>query len=629
MANVIIGTAGHIDHGKTTLIKALTGIETDRLKEEKKRGITIELGFAYFDLPSERRAGIVDVPGHEKFIKNMLAGISGIDLVLFIVAADEGIMPQTVEHLDILNILGVEQGIIVITKKDIVDSEMLELVEEEILETVQGTILENSEIISVSSTTGENLNELIQMIDLKTNEIKMHNQEAPFRMNIDRVFTLKGYGTVATGTLLEGKIQVNDEIEIYPLGIKTKARSIQVHGHASEVAYAGQRTAVNLPGVKVEDIHRGNILSLPGSLTETSIIDIKLKLLEHSKRILKHGSRVRFYHGTQELMGRLILFNQEEILPGDEVFSQLRFSKPMACKYGDKFVIRFYSPMETIGGGIIIDPKANKHRRYQQAVIEEMIIKEQGSLEQLVETFILSENNYAVNLKSIIMQFGESEDKIFEIIQILIDEEVIIELTKDNYVHREKLGQAGESVFQLLNQYHQTYPLVRGLNKEEIKSRLFKNETKAIFEMTLKYLFDQHDIKEENGKIALDGFEIVLNQKQQERIKRIETVFKDGGYKPPTYKSLDNTFSKEDYILMNLLIDEGVLIKINQDIIFEKNNYLSIKRVIIKYIEENGTLAVSDMKELIDTSRKYTVPLLEHFDQIKLTKRIDNHRVLL
>ena len=287
------------------------------MKEEKKRGITIELGFAYFDLPSGRRAGIVDVPGHEKFIKNMLAGISGIDLVLFIVAADEGIMPQTVEHLDILNILGVEQGIIVITKKDIVDSEMLELVEEEILETVQGTILENSEIISVSSTTGENLSELIQMIDQKTNEIKMHNQEAPFRMNIDRVFTLKGYGTVATGTLLEGKINVNDEIEIYPLGIKTKARSIQVHGLSSKVAYAGQRTAVNLPGVKVEDIHRGNILSLPGSLTETSIIDIKLKLLEHSKRVLKHGSRIRFYHGTQELIGRLILFNQEEILPGD------------------------------------------------------------------------------------------------------------------------------------------------------------------------------------------------------------------------------------------------------------------------------------------------------------------------
>ncbi len=628
MANVIIGTAGHIDHGKTTLIKALTGIETDRLKEEKKRGITIELGFAYFDLPSGRRAGIVDVPGHEKFIKNMLAGISGIDLVLFIVAADEGIMPQSVEHLDILNILGVEQGIVVITKKDIVDSEMLELVEEEILETIQGTILENSEIISVSSTTGENLDELIQMIDQKTNEIKMHNQEAPFRMNIDRVFTMKGYGTVATGTLLEGKIEVNDEIEIYPLGIRTKARSIQVHGNSSKTAYAGQRTAVNLPGVKVEDIHRGNILSLPGSLTETSIIDIKLKLLEHSKRVLKHGSRVRFYHGTQELMGRLILFNQEEIVPGDEVFSQLRFSKPMACKYGDKFVIRFYSPMETIGGGIIIDPKANKHRRYQQDVIEEMIIKEQGSLEQLVETFILSENEYSVNLKSIIKQFGESEDKIFETIQLLIDEDIIVELTKDNYVHREKLGQIGESVFQLLNQYHQSYPLVKGLNKEEIKSRLFKNEKKAIFEMILKTLVNQNDIKEVNGKIALNGFEIVLNQKQKTRIKSIENIFKDGGFKPPTLKSLDNIFSKEDIILTNLLIEEGILVKINQDIIFEKNNYFSIKRVIINYIEENGSITVGDMKELIDSSRKYTVPLLEHFDQIKITKRIDNHRVL-
>ncbi|MCD6436589.1 MAG: selenocysteine-specific translation elongation factor, partial [Clostridiales bacterium] len=370
MANVIIGTAGHIDHGKTTLIKALTGIETDRLKEEKKRGITIELGFAYFDLPSGRRAGIVDVPGHEKFIKNMLAGVSGIDLVLFIIAADEGIMPQTIEHFDILNVLGVKKGIIVLTKADMVDDAMLEFVTDEVKEFIEGTAFGNSQIIPVSAITGMNMSLLADTIDKETFSIAEHNDNAPFRLNVDRVFTMKGHGTVVTGTLLEGTISINEDIEIYPENIKTKARSIQVHGIIAEKAYAGQRTAINLSNLKKDDINRGDILAKPNSLTVTHIVDVRIKLLSHSKRELKHGSRVRFYHGTQEIIARLILLDREKIIPGDEVFAQLRLEKSTACKYGDKFVLRFYSPMETIGGGIILDSKAMKHKRYNSDIIE-------------------------------------------------------------------------------------------------------------------------------------------------------------------------------------------------------------------------------------------------------------------
>ena len=628
MANIIIGTAGHIDHGKTTLIKALTGIETDRLKEEKKRGITIELGFAYFDLPSGRRAGIVDVPGHEKFIKNMLAGVSGIDLVLFIVAADEGIMPQTVEHFDILNVLGVEKGIIALTKADMVDDEMLELVTDEVTEYIEGTAFENSPIIPVSAITGMNLNLLADTIDKETFSIKEHNDQAPFRLNVDRVFTMKGHGTVVTGTLLEGTVFVDDEIEIYPENIKTKARSIQVHGINTDKALAGQRTAINLSNIKKEDIQRGDVLAKPNSLTTTHIIDVTIKLLEHSKRELRHGSRVRFYHGTQEVIARLILLDREKITPGEEAFAQFRLEKPTACKYGDRFVLRFYSPMETIGGGTILDSKAVKHKRYNSSVIESMILIEKGSIDELIISMIEKEKNLFVSLTDIMKQIGESELIINEGLEKLVSENTILQLVENNYCHVEKIDELSEEIVIFLNKYHDKNPLKNGVNQEEIRSKFLSDIKKNQFDAMLNYFVVNGIVKSNNGTIALANFKIRLSKEQMIKKDEILKLFKESGLKPPTIKQLQSQYSKKDYELVGILMNEGSLIKINSEMIFEKDFYLLAKKDIISYIKENKLIRVKDLKDFMDISRKYSVPLLEHFDDIKVTKRVDDYRIL-
>jgi len=628
MANVIIGTAGHIDHGKTTLIKALTGIETDRLKEEKRRGITIELGFAYFDLPSNRRAGIIDVPGHEKFIKNMLAGATGIDLVLFVVAADEGVMPQTIEHLDILNILGVEKGIIVITKKDLVEEDILEMVKEEIRETVKETFLENSDIVAVSSTTGENLDILKQKIDEYTKKVKEHNIEASFRLNIDRVFTLKGHGTVVTGTLLEGEILKNENIVVYPSGKEVKVRSIQVHGQSVEKALAGQRTAINLVGIKKEELNRGDVLAKANSLKETKIVDIKLKLLKRSKRELKNFSRVRFYHGTKEIMARLILLNSNLVKPGEEVYAQLRLEESTALKYGDKFVIRFYSPMETIGGGIVLEPAANKHKRFNDEIIEQMMDKEKGSLDKLIETFVYTSEKLLLEKNEVMSKMNKNPIEIEEKLNLLIEEGILIKLGKDLLSHFERLRKIEEKVLIYVDDFHKKNQLKEGINKEEIKSKFFKDIKGNLFDLILDYYTSQNTIKMNNGLISLKNFKVELSDKQQDRKQDILNMFESGEFKPPTIKSLENVFSEEDFKLMNLLLQEGKLIRINSEIIYEINSYLKMKKEIIKYIEENGKISAGDLKELIDTSRKYSIPFLEHLDENKITKRIENYRIL-
>ena len=392
MKNVVIGTAGHIDHGKTTLIKALTGRETDTLDEEKKRGISINLGFTYFDLPNNRRAGIVDVPGHEKFIKNMLAGASGIDIVLLVVAADEGVMPQTVEHLDILSFLNIKNGIVVLTKSDTVDDEFRELVKEDICEKIKGTFLEDAEIIEVDSISKRGIDTLIEKIDKTTSisslilsifsidkmsdDIEDKNENSPARLNIDRVFSIKGFGTVITGTLIEGKISIEDDLVIYPQVLKTKIRSIQVHGENKDTAYAGQRTAINISNVKVDDIKRGDVLAAPNSLEESMMLDVKLSLVNHLDKGLKHWDRLRLYHGTREILCRAVPLDKELIESGESGYVQLRLEESIVSKKGDTFVVRRYSPMETIGGGVIIDPSPKKHKKFDEKVIEALKIKE-------------------------------------------------------------------------------------------------------------------------------------------------------------------------------------------------------------------------------------------------------------
>ena len=349
MKNIIIGTAGHIDHGKTTLIKALTGRDTDTLAEEKKRGISINLGFTYFDLPSSKRAGIVDVPGHEKFIKNMLAGAAGIDIVLFVVASDEGVMPQTIEHLDILSFLNIKKGIIVLTKSDTVDDEFKQLVKEDIREKTKGTFLDDADIVEVDSISKNGIDELIKKIDSISNDIEDKNEHSPARLNIDRVFSVKGFGTVVTGTLMEGKISIDDDLIVYPNQLKTKIRSIQVHGENVNTAYAGQRTAINISNIKVEELKRGDVLASPNSLEDSMMLDIKLSLVKHSNKSLKHWDRLRLYHGTREILCRVVPLDKEIVNPGESCYAQLRLEESIVAKKLDNIVLRNYSPLETIG----------------------------------------------------------------------------------------------------------------------------------------------------------------------------------------------------------------------------------------------------------------------------------------
>ena len=376
----IIGTAGHVDHGKTCLIKALTGIDTDRLKEEKKRGITIELGFAWMDFPGGERVGIVDVPGHEKFVRNMLAGVGGMDLVMLVVAADEGIMPQTVEHLDILSILGIRQGIIVITKTDLADPELVELVEEDIRELTEGTFLENAPVVPVSVYKNQGLDQLKKILYEMYQKLPDHKETRAFRLPVDRVFTLKGFGTVVTGTLLGGKIKKDQEAFLYPENVPVKIRSIQVHEQGVEAAHAGQRVALNLPDRKKEEISRGDVIAFKNSMYPSMMADVSLTVLRHTGRVVKNGSRVHIYHGTKELLGKVILLDREELKAGETCYAQLRLEEETVMEKGDRFVIRFYSPAETIGGGSILDACPRKHKRKDRKVLRNVGLKkmEQG-----------------------------------------------------------------------------------------------------------------------------------------------------------------------------------------------------------------------------------------------------------
>ncbi|MCT4565850.1 MAG: selenocysteine-specific translation elongation factor [Maledivibacter sp.] len=630
MKNIIIGTAGHIDHGKTTLIKALTGIETDRLKEEKKRGITIELGFAFFDLPNGKKAGIVDVPGHERFIKNMLAGVSGIDLVLLVIAADEGVMPQTQEHLDILSILDVEKGIIVLTKCDLVDDEWVKLVKEDLNERVKGTFLENAPVVPVSSIEGIGLDKLKEYITRYTEEVPEKNVSEPLRLPIDRVFTMSGFGTIVTGTLIEGTVDEKQALTIYPKGLEARVRNIQVHGNSVSKAYAGQRVAINLTGIKKEDISRGDILADEHTMKSTMIIDVKLNLLKSSNRKIEHWSRLRFYHGTKEILCRVALLDREELNPGESCYAQLRLEEETACKYNDRFVVRFYSPLETIGGGVVLDPNAVKHKRANEDVISELEAKSEGNKDTIIETALKKFSSEFPNIKFVSVQTGLSERIVEKAYEVFTKQKIAIEFSNGRYVHRDFIEQAEEQLTSFLSKFHKKHSLKPGVPKEEIRSRFFKNTKGKLFDEIMD-IYEKNDILKVFGDtVALKGFEVQLSKEQTALKDKILKIYKDDEFKPPVVKDVFKmvNIGEKDKAIIEVMLSMGLLIKVNEDILFETEAYNKAKKLLIDYFAENKDIALGDYRNILDTSRKYVVPLLEHFDSIKLTKRVGDKRVL-
>lgn len=626
MKNVIIGTAGHIDHGKTTLIKALTGRETDTLAEEKKRGISINLGFTYFDLPSNKRAGIVDVPGHEKFIKNMLAGASGLDMVLLVVAADEGVMPQTVEHMDILTFLNIKKGMIVLTKSDTVEEDFRELVKEDIREKVKWTFLEDAEIIEVDSISKKGLDNLINKIDKMTDEIEDKNLDTPARLNIDRVFSIKGFGTVVTGTLIEGKISIDDDLVIYPKELKTKIRSIQVHGEGVETAYAGQRTAINISNVKVEEINRGDVLASPHSLEEAMMLDVRLSVVKHTDAGLKHWDRLRLYHGTREILCRAVPLEVEEIMPGESGLVQLRLEESIVAKKGDKFVVRRYSPMETIGGGIVIDTNPRKHKRFDTNIIEALKIKEKGELSDILEAYLKNNSRNYPNIKEIMSYSGESEDNINKSLEKLIGQDKVI-CINNMYMHINQYNALKEKAESELQAYHKKFRLREGMLKEEVRSKVESKFKTRDFDVLLDLFINDDLIKVNGNFVSLKKFNVVFNEKQTKIKNEIEKILNNAGLNN-IYAIEDITNNKKEYeeVLESLI--GNTVVRIEDSYLMSSKVYNDAKEKLIKYLEENKEITLGDYRDLVNSSRKNCMIILEDFDRNKITKRVENKRVL-
>lgn len=620
MKNIIIGTAGHIDHGKTTLIKALTGKDTDRLKEEKLRGITTDLGFAYFDLPSGIRAGIIDVPGHEKFIKNMLAGAHGIDIVMLVIAADEGVMPQTKEHVDILSFLDIKAGIIVLTKCDLVEKDWLLIVEEDVRENLKGTFLENAPIVHVSSVTGEGLDILVNTLDELAQKVKERSSEGIFRLPVDRVFSIAGFGTVVTGTLISGKIKVGDKVMIYPKMIESRVRNLQVHERNVECAFAGQRTAINLANVKVEEIERGDVIAPPEAIIPSTMIDVKLSLLKEAKT-LKNRERIRFYTGASEVIGRAVLLDRDELHGGESCYAQIYLEDCVSVLRKDKFVIRTYSPMLTIGGGIILDPNPEKHKRFDIEVIETLSnIEKLGDefvIEKLVYESLLPLSEEEIKRKANVVDIGKFSLK--NLIKLKLEE-------KDYFYHREKYEEMCLRTKEILEDFHRKNPLKEGISKEELKNKLFGDIKSKLCDFIFELMEKEEIIKIKNQLVALKDFKVVLNEEQEKLKERIIKIYRDSKFEPPKLSELEGY--PEIIPMVEYLVNIGELVKLDEEIFLSKDNYEEAQNVLINYLKENKEITLAVYRDLLNTSRKYAMAILEYFDSIKLTKRIGDVRVL-
>ncbi|MFD3157608.1 selenocysteine-specific translation elongation factor [Haloimpatiens sp. FM7330] len=634
MKHIIVGTAGHIDHGKTTLIKALTGRETDSLKEEKDRGISINLGFTFFDLPSGKRAGIIDVPGHERFIKNMLAGISSIDVVILVIAADEGIMPQTREHFEILQLLNVKKGIIALTKCDLVDEEWIELVKEDIKNEFKDTFLEKAPIHAVSSKTKQGFDELIKEIDKVTNEVEAKDTEGHFRLPVDRVFSVSGFGTVVTGTLISGHVKVGEEVEIYPSKIKTRVRGLQVHEKPVEVAEAGQRCAINLANVKVSDINRGDVISKENVMEPSYMVDVKLHYLKSVERPLENRQRVRLHHGTNEILCRVVVLDKEVVNPGEDAYVQLRLEKQLSSQRNDRFVIRSYSPMHTIAGGIIIEPNAAKAKRFNEKYISELKVKESGEVGDILENTIKKLSNSFPELQSIIKAMGKNEGKIEQRLEELVQENKIIKLVsseKPLYVHEAFIDDRIAAAQNILEEFHLKYPLKVGMSKEEIKNKVFTKKLKQkVYDEILQIFIDKKEIEVHNLVISKYGFEVKYTEEQKQIKDKILSEYHKGKFAPPKYKELlEKEKDKNNFkMVFEALIDSGKLIKVDEEYMFLKECYEEAKQKIIEFIRKNESIDLAGARDMLGVSRKYAVMLLEKFDGEKITRRVENKRVL-
>ncbi|MFW5736769.1 MAG: selenocysteine-specific translation elongation factor [Halanaerobium sp.] len=635
--NIIIGTAGHIDHGKTTLIKALTGADTDRLKQEKERGISIELGFTSFELSNQQQVGIIDVPGHEKFIKNMLAGAAGVDLALLVVAADEGMMPQSKEHLAILDLLGVKHGIVALTKIDKVDAEWKELVIEDTREKLAGSFLEDAEIIPLSAVEKVGIDDLKAEINKIVEKISTKEIESNTYFPIDRVFTLKGFGTIVTGTLFRGIIEVEDQLELYPQSKKIRVRSLQVHNDQVPKAYPGQRVGINLSGIDKDELQRGDVLARVNSLFKTKYFEAKLKMLKDLGFVLKNGDQIRFHIGAKEIIGRVYIYEKKELFPGEEAYVLFSLEEEIAAYLGEKFVIRRYSPMNLIGGGriIIVDPPPRKKNEKQITGLLKEI--ETGDWLKRIEIFIHSKKFESVSLEYLLKKSSLQAAELKNILQKLKEDAKIVCLKEGSnslWIHIDKFAEVENEILDSLHSYHQNNHLEPGISKEELRSKISFNFDNQEFNKIIELLISKNLIKEKENHVSLSDFKITLSEAEKLLKDKIIEEFKSNLYSPPGVDKLKAELDIEESevekfnSLINYLISQQIIIRLNNEIIIHRQAVKNARELLKDYLADNKEIELGEFRDLIASSRKYALALLKKFEKDRLLKKQGDKRVL-
>lgn len=625
MANIVIGTAGHIDHGKTTLIKALTGIDTDTTKEEKKRGMSINLGFAYLNLPNQQRVGFVDVPGHEKFIKNMVAGLPGLNLILLVIDASEGIMPQTKEHIDILNLLGIHHFLIVLTKIDTIDAELKELVIEDIRDQLLHTPLEKAEIIETDAISGKGIKQLLKKIEAYTEQTSEQVSNGTPRLNIDRVFSVKGFGTVVTGTLLEGELTVGENCYLYPNKRKVRIRNLQVHENNVQKAYAGQRTAINLANITREEVTRGDVLSTADSLEESWMLDVKVSCLAGTDGGISLWDRVRVLIGTKEVMARTVPLGLDWIGPNEEGFLQLRLEEKVSVKEKDRFTLRSYSPMHTIAGGEVLNAVPKKHRRFKQAILESLKAKENGNLNSMIIDFMLNKKQPFTVEKELLTYLGVPLDQLSHSLEVLQDKSQIF-FTSCGFLLYERYQQLAGKAKKILEEYHKKYRLRDGMPLEEFRSKIRNGLTEKEVFVLIQLLKKFNVIKEQQKRLSVYDFQVQFNSYQQVAKQKIERYLKNSGYMPIKKEELALLDKNAEEVLEAL--DATSAVFLTHEYVLSGKIYQQAIQQIRTYINKNKKMTLADFRDMTNSSRKASMLILESIDKLGITKRVENYRIL-
>ncbi|MBU0493694.1 MAG: selenocysteine-specific translation elongation factor [Chloroflexi bacterium] len=629
----VIATAGHVDHGKSTLIKALTGIDPDRLPEEKEREMTIDLGFAWLTLPSGREMSIIDVPGHERFIKNMLAGVGSIDATLLVVAADEGPMPQTREHLDIIDLLGIQRGVVAITKLDLVDEDWLELVIEETREALAGTTLAQAPLVPVSAVSRAGLDDLLAALDDLIADTPLALDLGRPRLSVDRVFTVAGFGTVVTGTLLDGRLQVGQEVEIVPRGLKSRVRGLQTHQERLQTAAPGSRVAVNLGGLAVEDIARGDVVTSPGDIKSSRLIDVRLHVSDHVPWPVAHNEAVDAFIGAAEVPARVRVLGADALLPGETGWAQLRLAAPVALRKGDRYIVRLPSPSTTLGGGVVVDTHPRRHKRFRAGLIESLETLARGTPDEILLQALGAQ---PVELKEALARTGLPDAPARDALRTLLEHEQAL-LLDLKLVDRDVdtlpaaatiMATAGwlalrDRVAAALAAYHQRYPLRGGMPREELKSRL--QLASRLFNQVLERAVSEGVLIEGEATVRQPTHQVTFTPDQQRRIDTLLSTLKREPFAPPSRPDMEQAVGED---VLASLIEDGTLVKVRGDILFHSPAYARMRAGIMEHLERDGVITVAQVRDLFNTSRKYAIAFMEHLDEARVTRRVGDERVL-